>query len=235
MPDRTSRVIVPIVVITGVAATATGAYLHQLPDPPAAVAAGEAGERPAPATTALLPETAESLGLVRVSYRLHRIPTHASNQIAVWIEDADGAYVRTLFATSFTANGGYDRRPESLPRWRQTAGWSDASTEEIESASRPAQDEGEHTLYWDGTDRDGVPVRPGRYTYRVEGNVLWERRVLHTGTIELGTVASASRAEVEYLPEEAREEPVLVEDVRASFTPGEPLDPGAVTTYTRGS
>ncbi|TDC25984.1 DUF2271 domain-containing protein [Streptomyces sp. 8K308] len=233
MPDRTSRVIVPLVVISGVAATATGAYLHQLPDPPAATAA--AAERPAPATTALLPPTAESLGLVRISYRLHRIPTHASNQIAVWIEDADGAYVRTLFATSFTANGGYDRRPESLSQWRETSGWEQASEEEIRSASRPAQDSGEHTLYWDGTDANGVPVRPGRYTYRIEGNVLWEKRVLHTGTIELGTAPSTSRAEVAYLPDAARDEPVLVEDVRASFTPGEPLDPDTVTTYTRGS
>ncbi|GAB2882656.1 DUF2271 domain-containing protein [Streptomyces mayteni] len=233
MPDRTSRLIVPIVVISGVAVAATGTYLHQLPDRAPAAAAEE--RRPVPATTATLAPTAESLGLVRVSYRLHRVPTHASNQIAVWIEDASGAYVRTLFATSFTANGGYDRRPESLSAWRETAGWEQATQAEIESASRPAQDEGEHTLYWDGTDREGVPVRPGRYTYRIEGNLLWERRVLHTGTIELGDVAGESRAEAVYLPDEAREEPTLVEDVRASFTPGEPLDPDTVTTFTRGS
>ncbi|MDT0306433.1 DUF2271 domain-containing protein [Streptomyces sp. DSM 44917] len=230
MPDRTSRLILPIVVITGVAVTATGAYLDQRPEPPPA-----ASERPRPPTTATLPPTAESTGLVRISYRLHRIPTHASNQLAVWIEDASGAYVRTLFATSFTANGGYNRRPESLVRWRETSGWEWATEEEIESASRPAQDSGEHTLYWDGTDSNGVPVRPGRYTYRVEGNVWWENRVLFTGTIEIGDRPHASEAEVAYLPEAAREEAVMVEDVRAEFTPGETLDPDDVTTYTRGS
>ncbi len=231
MPDRASRLIVPVVVLSGVAATAIGTYLHQLPDPPAVVAE----ERRVPITTATLAPTAESLGLVSVSYQLNRLDTHASNQIAVWIEDETGAYVRTLFATSFTANGGYDRRPESLPLWRETSGWEAASEDEIESASRPAQDSGRHTLYWDGTDSNGNPVKPGRYTYRVEGNVLWEKRVLFTGTIEVGTAASASEATVSYLPQEAGDEPEMVADVRASFAPGEPLDPDDVTTYTRGS
>ncbi|MBL1066449.1 DUF2271 domain-containing protein [Streptomyces sp. 7-21] len=232
MTDRTSRLIVPVVVITGVAATAGGTYLYQrLPDAPAATAE----ERPAPVTRQTMAPQAESLGLVRITYQLHRIPTHASNQIAVWIEDADGAYVTTLFATSFTANGGWDRRPESLPLWRQTSGWESATEEEVRAASRPAQDSGRHTLYWDGTDRNGNPVRPGTYTYRIEGNLLWEDRVLFTGTIQLGSEPDASQAEAVYLPRSAREHPTMVEDVGASFTPGEPLDPDDVTTYTRGS
>jgi hypothetical protein len=235
MPDRASRLIVPLVVITGVAATATSTYVHQQheleqrSDPPAAA------DRPAPVTAETMAPSAEALGLVRISYQLNRLPTHASNQIAVWIEDESGAYVRTLFATSFTANGGYDRRPESLTLWRETSGWEWASQDEIESASRPAQDSGRHTLYWDGTDSGGAPVRPGRYTYRIEGNVLWENRILFTGTIDLGPDPHTSRAEVEYLPAQARDEPVMVADVGAEFTPGEPLDPDDVTTYTRGS
>lgn len=229
MRHRTSRLVLPVVVISGVAATATGTYLDQLPEPPAAA------EWAAPVTTATLAPTAESLGLVRISYQLNRLPTHASNQVAVWIEDESGGYVHTLFATSFTANGGYGRRPESLPLWRETSGWERASEDEIRSASRPAQDSGRQTLYWDGTDRNGVAVRPGRYTYRIEGNVLWENRILFTGTIEVGSTASTSRAAISYLPDAAREEPVMVDDVSASFTPGEPVDAAAVTTYTRGS
>jgi hypothetical protein len=237
MRDRTSRLIVPLVVVGGVAITATSAYVSQLPDPPASASGGvAAGERrPVPETTATLAPDAESLGLVRVSYQLERLSRHASNQIAVWIEDEAGAYVRTLFATSFTANGGWHRRPESLPLWRETAGWEDAPEEEVRAVARPAQDSGRHTLYWDGTDRNGVPVRPGRYVYRIEGNVLWEKRFLFTGTIRLGEQPHTSRPEVAYLPEDAREEPVMVSDVEAAFTPGEPLDPDQVTTYTRGS
>ncbi|KAB8162118.1 DUF2271 domain-containing protein [Streptomyces sp. 3MP-14] len=229
MSNRTSRLIVPIIVISGVAVTASATYVQQLPDAQRPV------EPAAPLSTATLAPSEESLGLVRVSYQLTRVPGHARNQVAVWIEDEEGNYVRTLFATSFTANGGYDRRPESLPQWRATSGWESASEEEIRSASRPAQNSGPQTLYWDGTDRTGAPMRPGRYVYRVEANVLWEKRVLFTGAIELGEEPSTSVADVAYLPEAARDEPVMVADVRASFTPDEPLSPDDVTTWTRGS
>ncbi|GAA3712117.1 hypothetical protein GCM10022224_092090 [Nonomuraea antimicrobica] len=229
MPDKSIRLVMPIVVISGVAVAATGAELlyGQPVTPPAAAvpARSAAPSRPA----------ADSLGLVRVDYRLTRLPQHASNQLAVWIEDADGRYVRTLFATSYTANGGYVRRPMSLPRWRESAGWESATEAEIQSASRPAQDGGDHSLYWDGTDRNGHPVPEGTYVYRVEGNLLWENRVLFTGSITLGEAADSSSARVEYLPEAARAEGTMIADVRASFSPGEPLDPALVTTFTRGS
>jgi hypothetical protein len=187
--------------------------------------------RPRPAA----PAAEAGLGLVRITYRLHRLPQIASNQIAVWIEDANGGYVRTLFATSFTANGGYVRRPESLVEWRTTAEWESAPPEEVESVSRPAQDGGVHTLYWDGTDRTGRAVPAGDYTYHVEGNTYWENRVLFTGTITLGEEPHTSSAEHEYLPAAAEQDGVLVEDVTAEFSPGEPLDPSVLTTYTRGS
>jgi hypothetical protein len=231
MPDRSIRLVVPIVVISGVAAAATGAeLLYGRPATPPAVAAPAPG-RPVPAEE----RAAETLGLVRVDYRLTRLPQHASNQLAVWIEDADGRYVRTLFATSYTANGGYARRPMSLPLWREKASWEAATEAEVQSASRPAQESGAHSLYWDGTDRNGRPVPAGTYLYRVEGNLLWENRVLFTGSITLGEAADSSAARAEYLPEAARAEGEMIADVRAAFLPGEPLDPALVTTFTRGS
>ncbi|MFC4009338.1 DUF2271 domain-containing protein [Nonomuraea purpurea] len=231
MPDKTIRLVVPIVVISGVAVAATGAELlyGQPVTPPAAAA-------PAAPARSTAPEPAvETLGLVRVDYRLTRLPQHASNQLAVWIEDEHGRYVRTLFATSYTANGGYVRRPMSLPLWRETSGWESASETEIRRASRPAQDSGEQSLYWDGTDREGRAVPAGRYVYRVEGNLLWENRVLFTGTITLGEAEDSSQARVEYLPASARAESGMIENVRASFQPGEPLDQALITTFTRGS
>ncbi|MEV0826196.1 DUF2271 domain-containing protein [Nonomuraea rubra] len=231
MPDRSIRLVVPIVVISGVAAAATGAeLLYGRPATPPAAAAPAPGE---PAATE--ERAARTLGLVRVDYRLTRLPQHASNQLAVWIEDEDGGYVRTLFATSYTANGGYVRRPMSLPLWREKSSWATATEAEVQSASRPAQESGPHSLYWDGTDRNGRPVPAGTYVYRVEGNLLWENRVLFTGAITLGEAADSSVARAEYLPEAARAAGELVADVRAAFLPGEPLDPSAVTTYTRGS
>lgn len=225
MSERTSRLIVPIVVITGVATTATAAYLAYRPEPPPASPAGLTWSAPA----------AASLGLVRIDYQLNRLPRLASNQLAIWVEDAAGRYVRTLFATSFTANGGFERRPMSLPLWRESSGWDAAADSEVKAVSRPAQDSGKQSVYWDTTDRSGRPVPAGSYTYRVEGNVLWEKRVLFTGAIEVGEAPHVSRPRVEFLPAETGQEPALVADINASFVPGERLPSGAVTTFTRGS
>ncbi|RCV50132.1 DUF2271 domain-containing protein [Marinitenerispora sediminis] len=236
MPDRRIRVVVPLVVVTGVATVAAGAHFgYQVADrPPMSVAAGPS-PAPGDAEPGAPVPAADTLGLVAVSYQLNRLPQLASNQIAIWIEDEDGEYVRTLFATSFTANGGYARRPMSLSLWRETSGWESASQAEVESASRPAQPSGRHTVYWDGADRDGRPVPAGRYTYRIEGNIRWENRVLHSGTITVGDQPDSSSAQVEYLPAGAAREGELLADVGAVFTPGETLDPAVLTTFTQGS
>jgi hypothetical protein len=69
----------------------------------------------------------------------------------------------------------------------------------------------------------------------VEGNVVWEKRVLFTGSIEVGDAPHASRPRGEFLPADTGQEPALVADVRAGYSPGRRLPAGAVTTFTRGS
>ncbi len=67
--------------------------------------------RPSPLAAA----SAQS-GTVTITYTLHHIPRIASNQLAVWIEDAEGRFVRTLFATDFMARRrGFSVAPRSAP------------------------------------------------------------------------------------------------------------------------
>ena len=229
MPDRTTRLTIPIVVVTGVAAVGLGVGWAQPSGTGPAPGPG-AGDTP-PAAVDAVP----SLGLVRVDYRLQQQSGHASNQIAVWIEDAAGRHVRSLFATSFTAEGGYVRRPMSLPAWRESARWEEAGEQQVRSVARPAQDSGTHSLYWDGLDAAGAPVPPGVYRFRIEGNLRWENRVLFTGTVTVGAAPSGGEAAAEYFPASASSMGGMLGDVRAEFLPGQRLDPSHVTTYTRGS
>jgi hypothetical protein len=160
-------------------------------------------------------------GTVIIAYTLHRIPKMASNQLAVWIEDAEGRFVRTLFATDFMARRrGFLKRPQVCPEWVRAADLGQLDPKAIDAVSGATQKPGPVTLVWDCTAADGRPVAPGPYLFKVEGNLFWEKRVLWTGRIEVGTAASESAAAVQYLPDaSSAQEGVLVEGVTARFQP----------------
>ncbi|WP_141433394.1 DUF2271 domain-containing protein [Bacillus sp. 03113] len=182
-------------------------------------------------------EQENTLGLVSINYNLHHLSRLASNQIAIWIEDEQGNYVKSLFATSFTANGGYEKRPESLPEWRKAANWEKAPKELVNKVSHPQQEAGDHTVYWDCTDDSGSSVPNGIYVFKIEGNIEWENRVIYSGKINIGDEKSKSSASAAYIPASAKEKGTLVEHVSADFLPGETMvaSKEEVTTQSRGS
>ncbi len=161
----------------------------------------------------------QSPGVVTVSYDLHRLPTVASNQLAVWIEDSSGKLVKTLFVTWFTGKGGYERRPECLPLWRKAAGVDGPPTDAVDAVTRATQRPGRPALAWDCTDNAGNPVVPGKYIYKVEGNIFWTKEVLWEGEITVGDRPASSRAVAAYLPPEARDGDPLLAGVTAAFAP----------------
>lgn len=238
VPHRTTRLTVPLVVVTGAAAVGLGVGWAERPPEPSAppVAARPVGV-PDPAPPA--PAPAASPGLVRVDFAFTRRSGHAGNQFAVWVEDAAGRHVRSLRATSFTAEGGWNRRPMSLPAWRAAAGWDRASEELVRAVSRPAPESGPQTVFWDGLDAAGAPAAPGVYRVRVEGNLLWENRVLLAADVAVGPAAPPPAAPVPsapaFDPPAAAGLPSMIEDLRVGFLPGEALDPALVPAYSRGS
>ena len=162
---------------------------------------------------------ADSRGEVKISYTLQKGGRTASKQIAVWIEDEGGRYLRTIFATRYTATGGYKKRPQSLPEWRKASGWENASQTEVDAVSGATQKQGEIELVWDCTDRNGNNVAAGTYIYKIEGNIEGENRILWQGRIALGGERSASTAEATYSLPNAAEKGVLVENVKAVYEP----------------
>jgi hypothetical protein len=167
------------------------------------------------------PAFAQSGGTVTVRYRLFHLQRIASNQLAVWIEDEGGAYVRTLFATDFMARRqGWRKRPQCCPEWVTAADLPSLSPGEVDAVSGATQRPGSVALTWDCTDAAGRPVPDGTYVYKVEGNIAWEKRVLYSGRITLGPAPHTSSARPTYIPEDTAEEGTLLADVEASFQPG---------------
>jgi tetratricopeptide (TPR) repeat protein len=82
-------------------------------------------------------------------------------QTAVWIEDADGGFVKTIYVSGFA---GYVReRQVTLPVWGAVSKFTDA-----DAVTAASIDVGHHIFVWDLEDHAGNEVPPGAYTVRVE-------------------------------------------------------------------
>ncbi|MCL2811928.1 MAG: DUF2271 domain-containing protein [Clostridia bacterium] len=137
---------------------------------------------------------------------------YASNQFAVWIEDGDGNLVKTLYATRYTANGGYKNRPDSIPVWVEKSGLASMQKVEVDAIAGATPRTGTLSYTWDLTDANGEKVSPGEYGFFVEGSLRWKNRVLYSGTISVGRDPVAVQADAEFLYEAADNQPALSPD-----------------------
>jgi hypothetical protein len=114
---------------------------------------------------------------------------------------------------------GYLRRPQSCPEWVKASGLASLPDVSIDAISGATQKPGAVELSWNCTDADGKAVLPGVFTYKVEGNISWEKRVLWEGKIEVGGKPSTSTAVQTYIPDSARTAGTLLTGVGAKFRP----------------
>ena len=133
----------------------------------------------------------------------------ASNQFAVWIEDAQGKYVKTLYATRWTANGGWSRRPTSIPIWVRQSDLSNKPRAQIDAVSGATPRTGTLTYTWDGTDSRGVTVPAGNYELILEGTLRWEDQVLYRVPIRLGQGPSTPQVRAEYTGDRTAERSMI--------------------------
>ena len=110
----------------------------------------------------------------------------ASSQYAIWIEDKTGQLVRTLYATSFTAEGGYEYREDALPVWVSKAKPQTLSAAQTDAITGATPRNGVVTYQWDGTDNNGNRVSPGKYIFFIEGTLYWKSRVIYSGELDWG-------------------------------------------------
>lgn len=171
-------------------------------------------------------ESSSLPGEVSISFDFTRQSGYASNQFAVWIEDTDGQYIKTLYATRYTAMGGYKNRPDSIPGWVEKSGLADM--ENVDAVSGATPQSGALTYTWDGTDAAGNAIPVGTYRFLVEGSLRWKNRVLYTGEIAIGDDAAFAEAEAQFIYEGSPDQPALNGDstengmigpVQAVYTP----------------
>ena len=130
-----------------------------------------------------------STGGVEISFVFNRQIGLSSNQYAVWIEDSSGSFVKTLFATKFTASGGWARRPQSIPLWVQKSGLSGLDKQEVDATSGATPRTGTVSYGWDGRAANGLPLT-GEYQVFLEATLRGDTRVLYSAVFTLGQAGS---------------------------------------------
>ncbi|MCL2801371.1 MAG: DUF2271 domain-containing protein [Treponema sp.] len=158
-------------------------------------------------------EVSQQDKVVELTFDFNRQSGHATNQFAVWIEDLNGQHVKTIYATRFTANGGWRRRPNSIPIWVRQSGTADMTREQIDAVSSATPRTGLLTYVWDGKNSIGIPVPDGVYFLILEGTLRWENQVIYRAPIVLGQGTAIAEIDAEYLGEAAAERS-MISDVR---------------------
>jgi len=133
-----------------------------------------------------------------LSFSYTRLSGSASNQFAVWVEDSQGRHIKTLYATKYTANGGWKRRETSIPVWVKKSGLSNLTNAQIDAITGATPKTGTLTYTWDGTDSGGSAVPSGDYSLYLEGTLRWENQVLYRAPFRLGNGAASAEVSVEY-------------------------------------
>lgn len=116
----------------------------------------------------------------------------ASSQYALWIEDAEGRLVRTIYATAFTVRRGYTFRPDALPLWVSKADIPARTPDQIDALTGATPRNGALTYTWDGTDDQGKPLPDATYTFYLEATTYWQSRTIYSGTFQWGSPTSAT-------------------------------------------
>jgi len=143
-------------------------------------------------------------GTLKIDVDYERQPGHASNQYAIWIEDAEGVLVKTLFVTSYTAEGGYKPRPACVPVWVKKANPDNLSIEEVDAFSGATPQSGLQTYTWDLTDNSGSLVNDGAYTLIVEGTLFGDSEVIFKAPVTIGKKEASIDVESSFTSEDEK-------------------------------
>ncbi len=122
---------------------------------------------------------AQSASDVVITFNFNRTSVRGSNQFAVWVTDASGKFIKTLYVTKFTGTGGYQKRPDSLVKWAGSY-----SKVGLDAATKATPASSAINVVWDYTDASGKPLsKNNEYKIFVEGTSNFKDNVLYTATI----------------------------------------------------
>ena len=184
------------------------------------VSPAQTGNPSAPSTVSQQPDNSAEpdapktvSGETIVTFDYEKQSGYASNQYAVWIEDMDGNYINTLYVTQWTANGGYESRPDSIALWVEKSGIAAMPDYYVDAVSGATpKSSGSQSYTWNLKDINGDTVSFGKYRFFVEGTLRWKNHVLYSGVIEISDAPATVQADAEYVYEASDRQAALTDD-----------------------
>ena len=158
-------------------------------------------------------------GIVEISFPYTKQSGFSSNQFAIWIENSNGDFIKTIYATKFTAKGGWEKRATSLPEWVKKSGLAKLSKTEIDSFSGATPATGDLKYIWNCTDKIDKKVAEGEYKFFIEATLRGEYRVIYTGIIKIGNEKNEVIAKAEYFGITTEKEKNMLGNVKAVYIP----------------
>jgi len=171
--------------------------------------------------THIAAQSPASISGAEISFSFNKQSGFSSNQFAVWIEDSKGNLVKTLFATKYTASGGWAKRASSIPLWVNKSGLSGLDKKDIDAFSGATPRTGALNYRWDGTDKNGGRVAPGEYRVFLEATLRDDNRVLCSASITPGSgTGNLVEAEIKtmYFGSKTNERK-MIENVKVLYRP----------------
>jgi tetratricopeptide (TPR) repeat protein len=110
-------------------------------------------------------------------------------QTAVWIEDKNDKFIKTIYVSGFSGNA--KEKQVNLPKWAGSSKFVD-----VDAVTGASIDLGHHIYVWDLKDDSGKKVKPGEYVIKVEV-CYWPsmKYQLTTADIQLGNKDSKTLVE----------------------------------------
>ena len=139
---------------------------------------------------------------IEISFLYSKVSGFSSNQYAIWVENENGDYIKTIYVTKFTATKGWKTRPEAIPVWVKKSNISKIGKKQVDLISGATPKTGEQKYYWDFTDNNGKAVTDGKYTIVFEatfdGNSKDPSEVQYKAIIDKGKTIEILKNGAEY-------------------------------------
>ena len=110
---------------------------------------------------------------------------------AIWLEDADGKMVRTLYVSQELSDTAY-KVGRACPDWVKQANWSTVSKDEVAAVTAPTPNVGAGEFTF---DLSALGIAPGTYGFRFQMHVTDEYNVLYRGQFTVGGPATDVKLE----------------------------------------